>query len=640
LGRTRNDLLPEPGFPLQRRSSGEQPEGGDQLAEDLDLPHLFDTRDLLPGVHRVLLPVPEDETKADPPMISEKKIQRTLWVLILTSLVIRSVVAGIVEFGNDEVYYWTYARFPALSHFDHPPMVGWVIQLFTLNLLFTSEFFIRLGAVVFGAINTYLIFRIGKKIRDSLTGLYAAFLFTGSLYCSVISGIFIMPDTPQVLFWLMTLYLLVSALPDRELSRDSRKKICLAGMTIGLAMLSKYHSVFLLAGAFLYILFFNRKWLKAKETWLAFLIVIVLFLPVVIWNRQNAFISFTFHESRVDYVKPGIRWDYFLAEMGGEFFYNNPVNVILILFSLVAIIRGRKFIGRDNLWILLFVSLPLALVFQGFSLYRSTLPHWTGPAYLGFILIAASWLSRRNEKPERKKLLPVPVILSVSLFLLVIILGTGQINGGWVKLGRHASDDFSVQLYGWRQLGEKADKVLKKDAEERRMSATAPLLSFRWFPAANLDYYVAAPAGRKVYAIGTLERIHKYYWINGLRGDLKKGSDAYYIGISDQFADPKRLYSHLYDSIAAPDTIRICRGKEQIREAYVYRLYGLKKDIPFSRRDHYQGIDPARIRFFEKQIRADTHWMQMVKKKAVEMEVPLQEQVTEEAIYMANQEGF
>jgi hypothetical protein len=606
----------------------------------MDLPPVY----VSPFVHIDLpgnyLPREEEEKSRTEKMIPEKNIYRALRVLILASFAIRAVAAGLIEFSNDEVYYWTYALFPDLSHFDHPPMVGWVIQLFTLNLHFSGEFFIRLGAVIFGTVNIYLMFLIGKKIRDPLTGLYAAFLFTGSLYCSVITGIFIMPDTPQVLFWLLSLLLLLHALPDKQLSRNSRKMMLAAGVTIGLAMLSKYHSVFLLAGAFLYILFFNRRWLIAKESWLAFAIVILLFLPVILWNRENAFISFTFHENRVGYIRTGIRWDYFLSEIAGEFFYNNPVNVILILVSFFAFLRGQKFIGKENLRILLFVSLPLALVFIGFSLYRRTLPHWTGPAYLGFMLLAASYLSWRTEISSRKKLLPLPVILSVSLFLLVIIFGTGQIRWGWIRFGSHASDDFSVQLYGWKQLGKKADGVMKKDAEEGRMPATAPILSFRWFPAANLDYYVATPAGRKVYAIGTIERIHKYYWINCRRGDLLKGSDAYYIGLSDQFSNPDQLYGHLFDSIAPPDTIHIFRGTEKIREAYIYRMYGLKKDILFSRRDHYTGVDPGRVRFWEQQIQSDQKWLDNVRIKAADLNVPLQEQVREEAIYMANQEIY
>lgn len=571
-------------------------------------------------------------------MIPERQIRRTLWFLILLSLALRAIVAGAIEFGNDEVYYWTYAKFPDWSHFDHPPMVGWLIQVFTLNLHFDSEFFIRLGSVVFGTISTYLIFLIGKRIKDELTGLFAAFLYTSSLYCTIISGIFIMPDSPQVLFWLLSLYLLLVALPDKELGKSSRNALLGAGVTIGLALLSKYHSVFLVAGAFLYMLFYNRKWFRAKETYLAFLIICILSLPVLIWNWQNSFISFTFHESRLGYVKPGIRWDYFLSEIGGEFFYNNPVNVILILLSFVAMIRKKKFLQKDYLRILFLISLPLALVFQLFSLFRSTLPHWTGPAYLGFILIAASFLSGEGEKKNPRKIFPIPIFISTLFMLMVIIIGVGQINSGWLNLKKYGQDDFSTQLYGWKQLGVKVDKVLQEDAMKNPAEKNSPILSFRWFPAANLDYYVARNAERKVYALGSLERIHKYYWIDNTRGTLRKGSNAYYIGLSDDFNDPKNLYGQLFDSISSPDTLKIFRGDEMIREAYIYRLHGLKKELPFGKRDHYTGVDPILVRHWENQILLTPEWVALVKKKALEREITFSEMLREEAIYMANQE--
>jgi hypothetical protein len=35
-----------------------------------------------------------------------------LCILMAASLLIRALAAGLLELGNDEVYYWTYALFP------------------------------------------------------------------------------------------------------------------------------------------------------------------------------------------------------------------------------------------------------------------------------------------------------------------------------------------------------------------------------------------------------------------------------------------------------------------------------------------------------------------------------------------------
>jgi hypothetical protein len=571
-------------------------------------------------------------------MKDDKIIFRAIIVLMICSFLMRAFVAGFIDLGNDEVYYWTYAKFPAWSHFDHPPMVGWVIQLFTLNLRFDHEFFLRLGAVVFGTLNTGLVFLIGRKIKDALTGFYAALLFTASIYCFIIAGTFIMPDTPQVLFWLLSLWLLVDCLPDKELTKSSRIKLLLAGFTVGLAMLSKYHSVFLVAGVFLYILFYNRNWLKAKETYLAFLIAVILFIPVIIWNYHNSFISFTFHESRVGYTGLRIRWDYFGTELVGQFFYSNPVNFIIILFSLIAVIRRKQFLKRTALRLLLLMSLPLALIFIGFSLYSSTLPHWTGPAYLGLILVAAAWLSEISGKRQSPKLMPWPLWIAISFQGVLVLAGALQINYGIVPLKTHGIDDITTQMQGWRQLGTKFKSVAQRDLAQNKISPDAPIITFRWFPAANFDYYVAAQLQKKVYSLGTLSRIHKYYWIDKARGTLLKGSNAYYIALSEDYADPHQHYGLLFDSIVAADTLRIYRGRELTWKAYVFRLYGLKRSINFDNLNDFLDPTNDRICFFLDQIKSHPDQYDALKEKAKQTGATLDDVMWDEASWRAELE--
>jgi hypothetical protein len=500
---------------------------------------------------------------------------------LAASALIRGFIAGFIELGNDEVYYLNYAKYPALSHFDHPPMLGFVIQLFTLNLTFDSEFFLRLAAVVFGTLSTGLMFLIGRHIKNALTGLYAALLFTGSFYGFILSGTFILPDAPQVFFWLLTLYLLLKSLPDRNLMPVSRRLLLLAGVAAGLAMISKYHSIFLVTGTFFYIMLYNRSWFKVKETYGAFLIFILLCVPVAVWNYQNDFISFTYHEDRISITESGLQLQYFLTEIAGEFFYNNPVNVLIIITAFFALIRRRQFIRADYRRIILWVSIPLLVVFISFSLFRSTLPHWTGPGYLGFILVASAFLSEPKRPDLKVRLIPWPVATSLALLMLILVTVVGQVRYGWIPLGKWKVDDVSNDLTGWKQLGEKFAPLAKSDEQLAKMDKGSPILTFRWFPAANFDYYVGRKINKPVYALGTLERIHKYYWINQVHGNLKKGTDAYYIALSDDYEDPIALYGALFDTILPADTLCITRKHDTIRKAFVYRLIDLKKEMSF-----------------------------------------------------------
>jgi 4-amino-4-deoxy-L-arabinose transferase-like glycosyltransferase len=108
--------------------------------------------------------------------IQDQVIGKKLVWLIAIATTVRAILASQLELANDEVYYWTYALFPDLSHFDHPPMVGFLAQLSSLNLLLQDDFFLRLGSIILSAINTYTIFLIGKKVKSELAGWYASLL--------------------------------------------------------------------------------------------------------------------------------------------------------------------------------------------------------------------------------------------------------------------------------------------------------------------------------------------------------------------------------------------------------------------------------------------------------------------------------
>ncbi len=516
----------------------------------------------------------------------QRTVTRLLALVIVLSVIIRGFFAYILELGNDEVYYWTYALYPAPGHFDHPPMVGLTIQAFSLNLHFNSELFVRLGSVILGGVNTWMIYLIGKTVKNRLTGLYAALLYNTSVYCFVIAGIFILPDTPQLFFWLVSLYMLLTALPDRGISRRSKNILFYAGIPLGLALLSKYTSVFLWAGAGIYILLYNRKWLRTRELYAAVLISLIIFSPVVFWNIENKFISFTFQSERVSFFGSGLQPRYFFTELFGQILYNNPVNFVLIIVALVAMWRKKFFIPPDYRRLLLATSLPLIGLFLFFALFRRTLPHWTGPAYISLIVVAAVYLSGKAARHKHISRLPVPVAVAASVLLLALVLGLFQIKWGIFSNPRATDptqlgkNDVTLDMYGWRQFEYKFSELADHDLYTHNMPADAPIVTYRWFPAAHLDYYVAQPRGMNLIAIGSLENLHKYAWINRMRPELYPGADAYYITNSRDFHDPHPSMETYFTSIDPPSVIRIYKRHKHVENFFVYRLRNCKKVPP------------------------------------------------------------
>jgi len=518
-------------------------------------------------------------------MLSDKRINNALFLLIGISTVIRSILASNLELGNDEVYYWTYALYPDWSHFDHPPFVGFTIQLFSLNLFFDSEFFIRLGAIVFGSINTLIIFKIGQQIKDDLTGIYAAILYNTSLYSFIIAGTFILPDSPQLFFWLLGIYYSLKAIASDDIKKDNKKSLLLAGIFIGFGMLSKYTTIFIWFGIIAFIVLYNKKWLKSFSLYGSVLISIILFLPVVFWNIQNDFISLAFQGERVSILDSSFRPDFLLTEILGEFFYNNPVNIVLVIMAFWAIFRKRNyFMETKSLHLIIWTSIPLILVFILFSLFRRTLPHWTGPGYVTLNIITAAWLSNISQTKKYPLLIIGHLRYAIYFVLIISIFGLFQVNCGLfnpdnktttkTELGKN---DISLDMYGWDQISTGFATIFEQDLIERNMDRYATIVSHRWFPAANLDYYVAQPHGLNLLAIGSLNQIHKYHWINQERGGFSLGMDAYYITTSHDFTDPKTLYGDYFESIQLAGSFPITRCGKTVMNTFVYRMKGLKQ---------------------------------------------------------------
>jgi hypothetical protein len=497
--------------------------------------------------------------------------------VVLISALIRAFFAYSLELGNDEVYYWTYALYPDLSHFDHPPMVGFTIQAFSLDLYFQNELFVRMGSIILGAANTWLIFLIGKHIKDFLTGFYAALLYTASVYCFVIAGIFILPDTPQLFFWIVSLYMLLRSLPAQKIEKKNAMAFFFASIPMGLAMLSKYTSVFLWIGAVVYIIFYHRAWLRKSEFYLSILISLLIFSPAILWNIENKFISFTFQSERVSFFGQGLRPDLFFTEFVGQIIYNNPVNFGLIVLALLAVIKGKTFLSKEYLRILILTSLPLILLFLFFALFRRTLPHWSAPGYISLILLSAAFLSQKAATQNSFVLFPKIILASIAILFLALSVGFLEVNTGLLTnsseddprmLGRN---NITLDMYGWKQLNVKFSELYDADLFSKNINADAPIIAHRWFPAAHFDYYLAKPNNMNLIAIGSLEQIHKYAWINRQRPALRRGSDAYFITGSRDYKSPDYLLQY-FAYIEKPETIRIFKGNRHVQNFFVYRL--------------------------------------------------------------------
>lgn len=501
-----------------------------------------------------------------------KSYSQKVFGLILIAACFKMMAAPFLELGNDEVYYWTYALQLDFNHFDHPPLVGFLIRVFTLNMHWVSELSMRLGAIVSASIGCYFVFKTTANLSNQRAGWYAALLYQAGVYTGFIAGFFILPDSAQLIFWTASLYVM-----SLLLFTNKEKQIgywMLLGLLIGLATLSKVHGLFLWAGFGAYLLFTNYKKLFSLHFAAAVFVTLLCIVPIVYWNVIYDFITYRFHSERVTHT--GIDIASFTTEIVGEVLYQNPVVYFLMaaaLFSCRKISFHQKNIGRWLLW----MSIPLILIFWMVAVFNPTLPHWSGPAFIPLIILAAIYIDQKKVSWLIFLLrTSVALVFSILLALVIIVqkypgnFGSQQSN----NLGEYCP---TLDLSGWKNLSVSFDSLAKKDQANHTMSVAPSIIVGKWFPAGHLEFYTARNTGLPLIGIGPLQDIHKFAWLNKERPNLKIGADAYCIVPSNVPFDVAVSYGSYFKTIETPIKIDQVRGGVVVRYFLVYRLHGCTK---------------------------------------------------------------
>ena len=308
------------------------------------------------------------------------------------------------------------------------------------------------------------------------------------------------------------------------------------------------------------------------------IITLLFFYPVIQWNINNHFATYLYHSSRVNVAEGGFDAGSLLTFIAGQVFYYNPVIFFFIIAASVAAIKNELPVLASQKRLLLFCSIPLLIVTAGIAVFKNVLPHWTGPAYSGLILLTGCYFSKQKEKTAiEKKILPKPLLIATALLFIIIAGGVSAINFLPETLGKKdtavfGEGDFTLDMYGWNDLKTRFKEILDTDRKTGAMKTDAAIVCNKWFPASHIDVYVAMPLAKDVIAIGDTNEIHQYAWIDTKRKTLHDGDDAYCIVPSNYYVDVKTFYAPYFTTIPAPQIIEQQRNGSVCRYFYIWRL--------------------------------------------------------------------
>jgi len=360
------------------------------------------------------------------PALSERAFARRYWrlaslSLIVYLLILRMVYIGLPELMPMEAYYWNYSQHPALGYLDHPPMVAWIIKAGTL-IFGNNEFSVRLGALLCWFVTAGFSFCLSREMFDRKTGLNTI-LLVSALPFFISIGTLMTPDAPLSACWAGALYYLYGALIE-----ERGKAWWGVGLFIGLGMLSKYTMALLIPAVFLYILIDSqaRKWLYRPQPYLAALLTLFLFSPVIIWNTENNWLSFAFQTTRrvagKSYFSPHLL-------LGSILVLLTPTGFLAAIPALFTrkneVAKGKSKSSmpyRRQLFILIFTLAPLA-VFAIFSLTHQPKLNWTGPAWLALLPVIAYMMTGPTRSHGLSLISIVQRIWLPTIIMLAIIYG-------------------------------------------------------------------------------------------------------------------------------------------------------------------------------------------------------------------------
>ncbi len=498
------------------------------------------------------------------------KTQRLKSIFLLTTITLTAlrlfyVNTGPLELSPDEAHYWEWSRRLDLSYYSKGPMIAYLIA-FTTWLIGDSSFAIRFLAPIFLALSSILVYKLAKDISHNenvavisglllqITPLFAAF------------GILMTIDSPFIFFWTLSLYLFwrsAVSIPFPGVAQQSRsgrtqesglQTWLFLGIVVGLGLLTKYTMAFFYVCAFLFILFSkeHRLWLKRKEPYIVFILSLIVFSPVIIWNAQHEWVTFKHTAGHV--YSSGQLAKTFFGFLGSQIGVITPLLFFVVIYGAV---KGFLLHRRSSSLFLFFFWAPILGFFILKSLHGKVQANWAIPAYITAI-VASMWYFLGRERIKKGLKILLDSAFAMAVFVTVISHYPHILN-------LPPKMDPSSRLRGWKELGVEVGKIYNG------MISQGPVFIFsdRYQVSSELAFYT--PGKPKTFCVNLGRRMNQYdIW--GGWGELL-GRNAIFVKIGD--TDFPEELKQAFDSYEKQRLI-VWRNGRILREYSIFKCYGFK----------------------------------------------------------------
>jgi len=337
----------------------------------------------------------------------EERAWRSAVVIIVVSWLVRLAFAARLPLFPDETYYWDWSRHLQGGYFDHPPMIAVLIRAGTaLATVFGAEpspVWVRFFPVLAGAVAMLAAAATARRLACARAGLVAALSFA-IMPLAAAGLVLATPDAPLLAFEAIALYAVVRALEATPRSAPSLGWWSLAGVAVGLAFVSKYTSIFFPLSVALAIVLRPSLRVRLREPgpYVACVLAVLVFAPVLVWNARHDWISFRFQLEHGLGKPKGSALNRELEMLGGQLGLVTPILFALAASSVWQALRrpaaalphpripASPHPRGDLYFALAIVALGNWAFFVYSAIHRRVEANWPAPAYIPALVLLAS----------------------------------------------------------------------------------------------------------------------------------------------------------------------------------------------------------------------------------------------------------
>ncbi|WP_162141178.1 ArnT family glycosyltransferase [Simiduia agarivorans] len=394
-------------------------------------------------------------------------IHPTTHKVLLGFALVHLILAASLPLALFEAHYALYGVHWQLSYVDHPPLMGWLQGL--VQLVSHADMAQRLIPIGITLGTQYLLVLLALRLFPDQPGIDRTTAWVVQLIPISHIGFMAAPDLPLMLFSLLTFWCCLNIL-EQQRWRDW----LLMGLCIGLAGLSKYTAVTLVVSLALVLWHQHRhlRWLAQPKLWLAAVVGGLCVLPVLWWNYQHDWISFTF---QMEY-QGGDGWSlpHMAQALANQLIAYSP----LVLLAFLPVQQPGHQHARARLWCW---AAPLLLLFAYQAGAGRSSEHWTYSAWLLLAPLMALQLRTLWHKLWLRRAVYTWGILLSLVFALLIAAPWLSFKDFKHPLGK---------ISGWPPASERANQLLNEWRQELADTEPQPTLAVQnWHHAEPLAWY-------------------------------------------------------------------------------------------------------------------------------------------------------